>query len=379
MRNVRLILLLAVSILSLPAQVPERATNNLRIAGTNTPAHQALRKFLRGANLGNYLEAPPNQNWGQSYSAADFRHIREEGFDHVRIPARWNDSCGPAPDFKINEAFAQKADALVNGALAEGLGAIVNIHHFDDFTTNPSAHTEKFYKLWEHISARYADKTNLVAFELLNEPKDAATTEVLNPIYAEAIRRIRTKNPNRTIFVGPGKWNQISQLKFLALPANDSNIIVTVHSYEPFYFTHQGASWTGDTTATTGILFPGPPATPVTPATKNPAVTNWINRYNTTPAEKNPSSKAAFVATLELAKKWSDENGRPIHIGEFGAYEKADPISRANYYREMRAAAERLGFGWAVWDWKAGFKYWDSAKNAPAPGMREALFPGRVK
>jgi len=35
---------------------------------------------------------------------------------------------------------------------------------------------------------------------------------------------------------------------------------------------------------------------------------------------------------------------------------------------------DELKLGWALWDWKAGFKYWDDAKNAPAPGMREALF-----
>jgi endoglucanase len=30
--------------------------------------------------------------------------------------------------------------------------------------------------------------------------------------------------------------------------------------------------------------------------------------------------------------------------------------------------------GWAIWDWSAGFRYWDKAKNQPMPGMREALF-----
>ena len=55
--------------------------------------------------------------------------------------------------------------------------------------------------------AHYAKFPGEVAFELLNEPKDAATTVVLNPIYAEAIRVIRETNPRRVIFVGPGKWN----------------------------------------------------------------------------------------------------------------------------------------------------------------------------
>ena len=38
-------------------------------------------------------------------------------------------------------------------------------------------------------------------------------------------------------------------------------------------------------------------------------------------------------------------------------------------------AAAQLGWGWAVWDWKAGFKYWDG--DRPVVGMHEALFGGK--
>ena len=86
-----------------------------------------------------------------------------------------------------------------------------------------------------------------LAFELLNEPKDAATTEVINPIFAETIRQIRRIDPKRTIFVGPGRWNSIGELPKLRLPDDDQNLIVTVHNYDPFYFTHQGADWAART------------------------------------------------------------------------------------------------------------------------------------
>ena len=88
-----------------------------------------------------------------------------------------------------------------------GLGVIINIHHFDDFTTDPKGQTPKFLAIWGQIAAHYARAPEGLAFELLNEPKDAATTEVIGPIFAEAIRRIRKIDPDRTIFVGPGRWN----------------------------------------------------------------------------------------------------------------------------------------------------------------------------
>jgi endoglucanase len=100
--------------------------------------------------------------------------------------------------------------------------------------------------------------------------------------------------------------------------------------------------------------------------------TRWFERYNTSPTAENPSGPVAFVARMEKVARWSEENNRPIHVGEFGAYEKADRESRVRYYTDMRKTAERLGFGWAIWDWKAGFKYWTGSK--PVEGMSDALF-----
>lgn len=334
-----------------------------------------LKGFRRGANLGNYLEAPRIQNWGATYNEKDFANIDREGFDHVRIPIRWNDYTGPAPDFKIEGAFYEKVDFLVTNAVLRGLSVIINIHHFDEFTTDPEANQEKFFALWRQIAAHYSNQPPAVAFELLNEPKDAAATQVMNPIYETAVRFIRESNPSRRIFVGPGKWNSLDEVENLKLPKGDSNIVATVHSYEPFYFTHQGASWTMPDTATKGIKYPGPPEKPVHP---HPAVTNktwivnWFKGYNNLPAAENPSGLKAFKDRMEMVREWSLANKVPIHVGEFGAYTGADPESRARFYKDMRETSEALGFGWCIWDWKAGFRYWDG--DEPAPGMRQALF-----
>jgi len=150
-----------------------------------------------------------------------------------------------------------------------------------------------------------------------------------------------------------------------------------VHCYEPFYFTHQGATWAGPDTKVTGIQFPGPPATPLAPdpsLTLNRWVTNWIQRYNTLPADKNPSGPVAFEEKIKQARAWSDYYGRPAHFGEFGCFTKADPDSRANFYAAFRQALDGQKIGWCIWDWSAGFRYWDKANNRPMPGMREALF-----
>ena len=346
------------------------------ITRRHTPADRADRRFLHGVNLGNYLETPPGESWGVTVADDEFAAMKSEGFDHVRVPIGWQHYAGPAPEFRLRPEIFAKADSAVTNALQNKLAVMINIHHFDELDQNPTNASAEFLALWRQIAAHYQKYPRQLAFELDNEPHENASTALMNPIYARAIAEIRETNPRRTIFVEPGGWGSIAELKNLVLPPDD-NLIVSVHCYDPFYFTHQGANWTGGSTPVTGILFPGPPAQPLVP---DPAwelkgyQLDWIKQYNTLPTDRNPSSPRAFMDQLKYIRAWSDYYHRPIHLGEFGAYTRADGQSRVNFYRAFRQAAEGEGIGWCIWDWSAGFRYWDKAGHRPLPGMREALF-----
>ncbi|MBM3881603.1 MAG: glycoside hydrolase family 5 protein [Verrucomicrobia bacterium] len=357
------------------AVVPFGFREMIPIANPESPAHQAARRFMRGVNFGNYLEAPPN-TWGTfRYEPHDFALARAEGFDHVRVPVAWHHYTGDAPGYALAPAIFAQTDALVTHALDAGLGVILNLHHYDAFTSNPTALTNQFNAIWTQVAAHYSNYPPALAFELLNEPKDLATTPLLNPIYTYVIRLIRQTNPARTLWVGPGQWNSVTELSLLLLPDEDANLIATVHSYEPFLVTHQGTSWTGADTATRGLVFPGPPATPASPAPGVATwVTNWIETYNTLPTELNPSSRLAFRDRFRLARQWADRFGRPVQVSEFGCYELADAASRAAYVGAVRTVLDELGLGWTLWDWKAAFHYQRDGAPDP-PGMRPALFP----
>jgi endoglucanase len=351
------------------------------ITNRSGPAWLAAKRFMRGANIANYLEVPPGQHWNVRHTVLDLKQIRAEGFDHIRLPVGWHHYTGPAPDYKISDEIFARADEMATNATALGLNVIINIHHFNEFTTDPAGNTPQFLAIWRQVAAHYANAPDGVAFELLNEPKDAATTAVMNPIYAETIRQIRLTNPHRTIFAGPGKWNSPNELPDFRLP-DDDNIIVTLHCYDPMFFTHQGATWAGPDFKLAGVHFPGPPKVPFQPDPSvevKPWVLKTIQQYNTQPAADNPCGSRAFLPKIQKAKAWSEKYGRPIHFGEFGAIIKADEESRAHYYAAMRQALDEAGFGWAIWDWKSGFNYWDSKTQQPLPGMHEALFPDKSK
>src|SRR5262249_51370499 len=128
-------------------------------------------------------------------------------------------------------------------ALANKLNIIVNVHHYDEMDADPDKQQARLVALWEQIAARYKDRPAGVYFELLNEPHDKLTEARWNAAIPALLAAVRKTNPTRPVIVGPGQWNGIRALDKLELPRDDRNLIVTVHCYDPFEFTHQGASW----------------------------------------------------------------------------------------------------------------------------------------
>ncbi|HEY1683867.1 MAG TPA: glycoside hydrolase family 5 protein [Tepidisphaeraceae bacterium] len=343
----------------------------------DSPARHTAQWFKRGANLGDYLEVQPSYFGHRiTVGAGEFAQMKNQGFDHVRVPIAWQDYTGPAPDFKLAPVIFERVDFVVTNALKNGLAVMINIHHFDALDKDPAGASDEFLKIWEQIASHYKTFPDQLVFELDNEPHQNATTVLMNPLYARTIAEIRRTNLHRTIVVEPGEWGSIGELKNLVL-SPDSNVIVSVHCYDPFYFTHQGATWTNGMTPVTGIIFPGPPSHPLmtdVDLSQRPALLDWIKKYNTLPTATNPSSQIAFKSKLKFLRAWSDYYRYPIHIGEFGAYTRADEQSRVNFYSAFRRAAEAEKLGWAIWDWSSGFRYWDKMNNRPMPGMRQALF-----
>ncbi len=354
---------------TLPGFVPPKRL------GQDTPAHRAAAGIKRGVNLGNCWDAPPPYTWGIRYTAADIDRIAAEGFDHIRVPVAWafhlkQGANGP----EIDPALLADLEPVLRRALDKKMHVLLDWHHFNDLTDDPAANRARFVAGWETIARHFQSWPPGLFLELLNEPRDALTTEAANPIHAETIAAIRRIDPQRILFVSPGKWGDPRELGKLRLPDGDDRLIVTVHCYEPFHFTHQGAGWV-NLGGLRGITYPGPPAVPfVLPDSlkDNPGVRSFVEGYNTLPGDRNPCSARAVRELLDLAREWSAHFGRPVHLGEFGSHDAGEPASRARYARDVRILAEARKIPWTLWDWKAGFAYWDSRKNQPL--FRASLF-----
>lgn len=350
------------------AAVPRGFSAPKRLKG-ETPAHRACAKLKRGVNLGNGWEAEPG-TWGLEYTVEDIDRIAEVGFDHIRVPVAWHFHF---KDGGISDGLLDELEPVLRRAIEKGLFVLLDWHHFEALCEDPREKKDEFVEGWKRIADHFSDWPPQLFFELLNEPNGKLEGELLNEIHAAALATIRESNPKRIIVVNPGGWSVAGSLGALRLPDDEDRVIVSVHCYEPFHFTHQGASWVG-LEPLKGVAFPGPPDRPLAlpPVLKDRyGLREWIESYNSEPMATNPSSIREVERLLGDAAAWSNHFGRPVHLGEFGAFRVGDMASRKRYARAVRRAAEGNGTPWCWWEWKAGFGAWDPETDRPV--MIEAL------
>ncbi len=313
-------------------------------------ASQFNQNLGTGINLGNALDAPKEGEWGVTLEADYFRLIKEAGFSHVRLPVRWSSHADQQAPYKIDPSFIARVRWAIKQAGQNNLKVVLNMHHYEEFELDPDAHRERFLALWKQISEEFKNESiDQVAFEIYNEPAKKINAAFWNKLFAEALAMVRKNNRERIIVVGPVQWNSVTALDTLQLP-DDKNLLVTIHYYEPFHFTHQGAEWVGA-------------------ESKNWLGTTWSG---------DAAQMAAVESDFNKAQKWAAARERPIYLGEFGAYSKADMPSRAKYTQAVRETAIKHGFSAAYWEFCSGFGAYDTTSRSWRKPLWDALIPTKA-
>ena len=225
-----------------PADRGSVPPNPVSVATPIDPFARA-RRLQPGINLGNALEAPAEGEWGLVIREEWFDLMAEAGFRSVRLPVRWSAHALETAPYTIDERFSVRVEQVVEQATRRGLAVVLNMHHYEEMAGDPIAHQERFVAMWAQIAERFAAAPETLYFELLNEPNLALTAPLWNEMLATVIPVVRASNPALTLIAGPVDWNNFRRLPDLALPADETNVIVTIHYYDPFPFTHQGAEW----------------------------------------------------------------------------------------------------------------------------------------
>lgn len=253
----------------------------IRVSGENLVSPDGSKYFIRGINLGNWLN-PEGYMFGFNNASSprlinemfcelvgpdrtslfwkdfkdnyitrdDIRFIASTGANTIRLPFNYRlftdeDYMGLTKD---QDGFA-RMDSLVVWAKESGLHLILDMHdcpggqtgdNIDDSYGYPwlfesEQSQELFCDIWSRIADHFADEPVILGYELMNEPIapyfkniDELNGKFLN-VCKKAVERIRKVDGNHIILIGATQWNTnfkpVTDLSF------DDNIMLTCHRY----------------------------------------------------------------------------------------------------------------------------------------------------
>ena len=321
-------------------------------------AWQFAERLGIGWNLGNHFDAHNNgvsgeTLWGNPKATqATFNKVKAAGFTTVRIPVTWMGHIGPAPDYKIEEAWLDRVAEVVGYAENAGLIAIVNMHHdggdskywlnIKGAAVNPEVHQQvldQVTAMWGQIADKFKDKGEFLIFEAFNEIHDGGwgwgtnrndggkqyrCLNEWNQAFVNAVRASGRENADRILGIPAYCTNVDISLESFVMPEDSANdrLMMSVHCYDPHDFT----------------------------------LAAKINEWGHT---ADPSRKVAGDNEADLKKVFEKiyvnyiSKGIPVYMGEFGCVNRATAREQAfqQYYLKYYAKlAKTYGVPAMIWD-----------------------------
>jgi endoglucanase len=329
----------------------------------NTNTNPSGFKLHRGVNLSHWL----SQNFGWSPKATfiteqDIKFIDSIGYDHVRIPIDepelWDTTGKP-----MDESFAYLTGCL-NWCAKYNLRAVVDLHiirsHYfnaineggtNSLWTDTNAQNT-FLLLWRDLSVRLKQyPVSMVAYELMNEPV-AENPEDWNKLIEKAVKALRALEAQRVLLIGSNMWQTPGTFPQLKIPAGDPNIILSMHTYSPIFFTHHLADWVPSK------LYKGPvhyPGQIVSDADYDAFVIKYPAQVQVLKNSKDVWNKQKLAEELLPAVKRAQELGLQLYCGEFGCLPHGDRNERLAYYRDLISVFDESQIAYCNWEYKGDF------------------------
>jgi endoglucanase len=261
---------------------PVKSSGFISIFGPDLLAPTGEKFFIRGINLGNWLNPEgymfrfQRTNSGRLIDEAfrelvgpdftnafwkkfkdnyvtreDIRYIKSTGMNSIRLPFHYKlftdeDFMGLNSD---QDGF-QRMDSLVTWCRESGLYVILDMHdapggqtgdNIDDSFGYPWLFVSEesqvlLVDIWKRIALHFKEEPVILGYDLLNEPiatHFAKEYALLNPqlekLYKKAVAAIREVDKNHIILLGGAQWN--SNFKVFTDSKFDDKIMYTCHRY----------------------------------------------------------------------------------------------------------------------------------------------------
>ena len=296
-----------------------------------------------GWNLGNQLESVNNQtpeetNWGNPViTEALIKKVKKAGFKSIRIPVSYFSKIDDNNGYKIDSAWLDRVQQVVDYCIKNDLYVVINIHG-DGYNTidggwllcnsdNQATIKKKYRAVWKQIATRFKDYNEHLLFESMNEEFDGTYStpnkeyyeniNAYNQIFVDTVRKTGGNNTKRWLII-PG-WNtnidytvgdygfQIPTDKYRAksISKKEQRIMISVHYYDPWDFC----------------------------GGENGVITQWGREAKD--ASKTATSCGETYMENQFAKLKQSfiDKGYPVFVGEYGAIDKSLDDSESEYYR----------------------------------------------
>jgi endoglucanase len=333
---------------------------------------------------------PPYKETPRPPSLAELQALKKAGFETIRLPV------DPAPFIVFEGERRDAVYKMLFDAVAliqqAGLRVIVDLH---PNSRHPvwgqhaviAGLDAPAFTAFADVTAEMARRLkkldqDRVALELMNEPRlqcKGEQQERWERIAGTLIKRARDQAPKLTLIVTGACVSSLDGMIALD-PAslNDANLIYTFHFYEPFSFTHQGATfipWPDK--YLDGVPWPvhhRPIEEPLarlqvrmTKVNLDPVALEKARvgaQANLTKLYASGAGPETLDARFSKAADWAREHNIPprrILVGEFGVLRKngdnpgALCEDRIRWLTDIREIMEKHGFSWSYFAYDGPF------------------------
>ncbi|MBR2089532.1 MAG: cellulase family glycosylhydrolase [Fibrobacter sp.] len=325
-------------------------------------------QISQGINLNEWFERVPLDSVRLdtlvTYEKLDL--LKKLGFDHVRIPINEESLFDEEINYRTN--ILNILLDRINYCKTIGLKVVLDLHvtrnhrfgRENNLLFQSKLEITSFLKVWEKLQdvfSQYSD--DFLAYECLNEPAAPEKKHFLwNDVLKEWVQFIRKKEPNRILFIGSNRGNQIWTFKYLDIPPDDPNLILSFHFYKPSLFTHYKASWGKHAFYKGEVHYPGQ-----TMAAEDfgllPDSLKKRYKYTQIYYDKKYISNE-IVKVVKIAKK----NNLPLNLGEFGCLRNVSDSSRYQWFRDVVNVMRENNISYTLWGMNgAGFGIWEQGNK----------------
>jgi len=152
-------------------------------------------------------------------------YFKKEGFSNVRIRV--------SEDVVTNRTALTQLGEIVNDCLKAGIIPIIT-YTAPELRENPTSEKaqEHFVLWWKTVAEYFKGTSYLLSYDLLIESSGPIKDypNVLNRVYSETIREIRSIDPHRIVFVTPAHVSSPFYLQYLNV-TNDGYTLAEWHIY----------------------------------------------------------------------------------------------------------------------------------------------------